>query len=771
MSNYEPLLFNLLLNAIPIILIAIPFIFIRKKTIRRVYIRIFWGITIFYLVYFVLPVIFQIGSSDTLNNNEVDLTRGLGYMFSHTLSLIINYFQLPIVNFPFIFLIAPFVSILFLRIKIGKSANKSFKENLSGVTFETNKGTKAAIIDRLNKADWTDEKQLFKLLIVLLPISLYLLTTILKIAGLEIENIQGQSALGWFIEIFFIYLAGFLLGIHLLKSSNASYEGRFIGEKLENDASSSLITVGTPISILSILLFLIEYTSSFTLILYFFGYFLMAALIFVSYIAIFEPICILILIKIVDRIKRNPEIFKEEKAETSKTSEIAETAETTEITHNEENNIKELETSGRDKKQEPTSDSLNILYPIIFSAISTLIIAGIGLLADFLGSMISGESSIEDIIAEAFFSETQTLSSALRLEMIQITYNLAYIFIILIVGMVLMRALKNTKKIGSTSLIFVGVFVILAVILGLSGFLFGADVQWITGKLVTTDVFSDSYLIYTLRTAFINANFGNNVFYYLALPYQYSRYITAFLFIGITFYYLNQEFFTKTIRRENFVYEVTYSTLDLLPTTQEFINNNYLITSAEDVSIPETEREEIQELVKKCLKGIPVSELKTGDIKEDKRRYTTLKYMTKKDWIKWWSPEFRFIFERAELDALYIMYSDGRDVFTYHFSDSQDADSALVAGMFSAITSFIKETTKSSDYLRSIDHGDSKIIIEYGDYVFGAIFADMQTSEIRSKLKQFVTEFEEIHEDVLKKWNGNTTPFLNDDTLIKNIFD
>ena len=90
--------------------------------------------------------------------------------------------------------------------------------------------------------------------------------------------------------------------------------------------------------------------------------------------------------------------------------------------------------------------------------------------------------------------------------------------------------------------------------------------------------------------------------------------------------------------------------------------------------------------------------------------------------------------------------------------------------MFSAITSFIKETTKSADLLRSIDHGDTSVIIEYGKYVFGAIFANRETSDVRAKLREFIDEFEDRHGSILVKWNGNMDPFTGDETLIRKMF-
>lgn len=242
--------------------------------------------------------------------------------------------------------------------------------------------------------------------------------------------------------------------------------------------------------------------------------------------------------------------------------------------------------------------------------------------------------------------------------------------------------------------------------------------------------------------------------------------------MGLVFYYVRQNFFTKTIRKEKVVEEITFTNLDLSPIESDFLTKDYLITALQNIKIPEKERDEVKQLYGSLKNGKFSNQLRLDNENENKRIFTTLKYMHKNRWINWWIPDFVFTFKRAELDCLFIMYSDGRDVFSYKFSESsKGADPSLVAGMFSAITSFIKETTSSSDLLRSIDHGDSKIIIEYGDYVFGAIFANMQTAEIRSKLKTFITKFEEKHRDVLPNWNGNMGPFEQDAVLLKEIFE
>jgi len=61
MNAFEIFL-NIFINAIPIIVLLVPYLFIRKKqALGKLYLRIFTGILVFFLIYWILPVIFQIG--------------------------------------------------------------------------------------------------------------------------------------------------------------------------------------------------------------------------------------------------------------------------------------------------------------------------------------------------------------------------------------------------------------------------------------------------------------------------------------------------------------------------------------------------------------------------------------------------------------------------------------------------------------------------------------------------------------------------------------
>ncbi len=736
-------------NLLPIGLIWLPLLFLQKKVVvKKIYTRIALGISFFFLIYFVFPMIFQIGPiPDTLIAGGAGIGEGLTYLVSRLFNIIANYAQFPIINLAFIFLLAPFLSLLYLFFRLRKEGKEKFNEKLAQLSFEYNKSPKDMIIEKLTKGGINEERRLFRSLIVLLPITLYLLVTILKIANINALS-PTDGGLGWFIEIFFVYIATFLYAIQLVKASKASFDGKFVGEKLENDTYSSLMSVGTPISILSILLFIVEAIqssggdfisaiNSLALVIYFFVYYIMAAFIFVSMVAIFEPIAIIILIKIINSVK-----FKEK--------------------------------TERDKQRKSTNLGQSALYGLV----SVLVIFILSALLGGANGLISTDDPALNILgaSPSFFE-------ALRFEASSAFSILGTVIIVLAVGVVIAISYKQNKNLLTNGLVIFGFILVEAIIFQVIAFLgppdagaifpfFGdsGDTFWVTGKLVRVTVFGPE--MFTLRTALVTIRLSDNLIIYgLSVPYQFTRYFMAFFLMGLTFHYIRQEFITKTIKRDRLVDQITFAQIHYLPTPKECEQQNFLISIPKAYRPSVDERDDIKRIMYDCRNGAIVNELLPQDPTERENLFRTLAGMSKAKYLLWWEPEFSFTNERAELDSMYTMYEDGRDVFSYKFKESSDADPGLVAGMFSAITSFIKETTKSADLLRTIDHGDTKVIIEYGTYVFGAIFADRETTEIRSKLKTFVTEFEKRHGDILKKWDGNCTPFVNDEVLMKEIFE
>jgi len=603
----------------------------------------------------------------------------------------------------------------------------SKKDNLKQITYHIDKSPFKMIRDELVKNDWTREKQILKLMIILLPISLYILQVIISVSGLENESpITGNTALGWFLEILFVYLATFIFSIELLFSSKIALKGKYIGEEIRAQTFKSLYTVGAPISILSILLFLAQYFGSILTILYFFAYFIMASIIFILFLKIFEPISILILVKMIDWWKNKKQKMK---------------------------NI----------------DSSNVLIIIFFSLLA-------------IGLFFMVYLAISNFIFVPYFSDPAILNEAdfifpnpnlVNSISFELLISLTFIKIItsiVIVGLFLSRSLKYAKS------TFIGYIVYIPIIIIISIFLFAGQEYWLTGQISYIRIF-DSYF-YTFRTASLDATFADTL-NVLAIPYLYTRYVFNIIIWSLIIFYIGKSFKSKNIpiddkNIEKIVFSTISDYLSYNDYTQEQVP--YLITKKKEVISEEIEqeREEIKTLMNVLKEDKLLKELKPEEENEKRRFYYTLKYLFFNKLIDIWKPEFQYIFEKVEKQGLYIIYDDGRGVYNYSFQRDIAQDPGLVSGMFSAITSFIKEMTKSAEALKKIDHGDITILLEYGNRIFGALFIKgTQSSEVRAPLKDFVKIFEEKYGEILKDWTGALQHFKDEENnrLVEDIFE
>ena len=736
--------FTFFINALPLVILLIPLFFIWKKSIGKYYFRIIAGIIIFYLIYWVLPIVFQIGQAPnklTAEGSEIDnFALGIRYIAAHVGSLFALFAFYPLVTLPFIFLVAPFISFLFLWNRL-RSEEGTIKEILNQVTYEFDEGPFDKIRKELIRNDWTREKEILKLMIVLLPISLYLLQTILDISDLQnISLTTGETALGWFIEILLVYLATFIFSIELLYSTKIAIKGRYWGESVRKEAYTSLYRVGAPISILSLILFIVQYTNSIFIIFYFLAYFIMVSIIFILFLKIFEPISILIFVKLIEYWKKRKE--KSHKINLS-----------------------------------------NWYYMLVSSALAIAIYLILYVLIfNTLFAMFGEEQSV--IINSAKFSyKNPTLQNSFRFDLLNM-FNLVVLIIIpmFITAYLFAYSLKYLRSIILGIIAFFPIVIIFSIIMYLIGanplISFAAEEYWLTGQLSYTDAFGFDF--YTFRTAAFDANLFPKgqitLLGVLAIPYLFTRYVLAIIFWGFMLFYYKKDFRVKTISIDDkFVEKTLFASIGEFMTHKEYIQgaNRYLIAKNPEFSQEsiDQENEEVKNLLNKLEQETILQNIMPTVESEQKQLYHTLKYLynTKKIYI--WEPEFSYCFEKVEKQGLYIIYNDGRDVFSYPFIEEGLQDPGLVSGMFSALTSFIKETTKSTQLLNTIDHGDITILLEYGRNIFGALFIKgNQTSEIRAQLKELVGKFEFIHRDVLKQWNGMLAPFKNDASLVEEIF-
>jgi len=737
--NFVEIVAMVLLNAIPIIVLIIPYFFIRKKLAGKIYFRIIIGIMIFYLVYWVLPIIFQVGTPPLeleLQSGDVGNTGlGIGYIVAHVGSLISLFAYYPLVTLPFIFFIAPFISIIYVRNRLKKEVGTK-SEKLKGLTYQIIDCPYKRIRADLFKGDWSREKDILKLLIVLLPISLYLLQVILKITGVQSASITDDAnALGWFIEILFVYLATFIFSLEILLSSQIALRGRNFGENIREQTYKSLYTVGAPISILSIILFLVEDLGSIGLILYFFAYFFMASFIFILFIKIFEPISLIIFIKIINWWKNRTESKKK-------------------------------------------MNTANIYYGIVFSCLAFFIFfilrnLGFGMAYE---AMFDNPQSIIDS-ANFATSGTVYLYESLEFDLMNIFNFIALIvFSLMIAVFFLNLCLKYMKSMFLSVITYLPVLIVLSVLfIPIGGDLinFAPDTYWITGQSSYTTIFGFNF--YTLRTAGFNADL-TGILYYLAIPYQTTQYIFNIIFWSLLIYYIRKNFKVKNVSiDEKHLEKVIFSSITEFPSYEDYSKGKirYLIAQSEDADMKNLalERDEVKSLLTSIETEKMLEELKPTEEKEMQRFYFTLKYLYNNNFIDVLKQEFSYLYEKAEKQGLYIIYDDGRGIFDYNFAEDYNHDPGIISGMFSAITSFIKETTRSQELLKTIDHGDVTILIEYGKRIFGALFIKgRQTTEVRSSLKELISTFETKYADVLADWSGALIYFKEDHKLVERIF-
>ncbi|MFX0044068.1 MAG: hypothetical protein ACFE8L_14230, partial [Candidatus Hodarchaeota archaeon] len=674
--NAAEILFTVYINAIPILILVLPYFFIRNKAIRNLYLRIYVGILVFYLIYWVLPIIYQVKLEPEELESQNDAV-GIAYLFSHMGSLISLFAYYPLVTLPFIFFVAPFLSIFYVWNRLRK-AEGPIKLNLTLLTYQLSESPYKLIREELIKNNWAREKQILKLMIVLLPISLYLLQVILTVTEKVSDPLlTGDTALGWFIEILFVYLAIFILSIELLYSSQITLKGRYIGEDMRRDTYKSLYSVGAPISILSIILFIVQYTDSIPIMLYFFAYFIMASIIFVLFLNIFEPIALLIFIKILDWWKH-----KKEK-------------------------IKKINTT-------------NFFYGIVFSFLAVLVFLIVN--AVFSPIYLFAFENDDLIIDSGKFLPdivNPTLKYAIQFDsMVLFNFIVVQVLPLIIVVIFVFYTLKYLKSLFLSFASFLPVIILFSILFGFleiqALIVFAPEEYWITGQTSFFSIFGFDF--YTFRTAGLDADLSG-LLGFLAVPYLFTRYIFNIIIWGLIFFYLYKDF--RSIKfpiDESRIESTIFASVGDFISYRDYAEGEieFLIAKKPDIDLEfiEQEREEIKDLLEILEKDTLLEQLKPQDENERKRLFFTLKYLFFNNIITIWKPEFSFTYERVEKQGLYIIYDDGRGIFNYPFVRESAQDPGLVSGMFSAITSFIKEMTKSTEVLKKIDHGDITILLE-----------------------------------------------------------
>ncbi|MFX1516481.1 MAG: hypothetical protein ACFFC6_09230 [Promethearchaeota archaeon] len=742
------------------------------------------------------------------------------YVFAHFVNSIVNYLYYPIIILAFVFGISPFISLGILlyqtwgekrnerkplqrlikqnqeEIKLLKAKQKNLTETesqeittlendisslqrqlseLRSVTqrfqeiqFEMEVSPFQEITKRVREKEWTNERELLKVLIAILPITLFLLMTILQLLG-ETENpslLQG-TAMGHFLEIFFAYIASIVFSVYLIKASHLSRKGKFLGNQLYIAMVQSLSTVGAFMSGLAVILFLVQYIDQIFVVSFFVVYFIMVSIFFVLFLDIFEPFSVYILLKLI---------------ETFKNVKLA---------------VKRI-------------DSTNIAKSAVIA-----VIIGFLLAAGFLVYRVIVEGlfprHINTVQYSTFFWFTLNyisflLSAALILFIRRWNWSIFATTLITYVSISSVSLLlflwynealyKFIPLLNLDNPIFIigGVPLIPPFITLTSGLAGGVErLQWYT-NIWKEGVYGDIHFIIPelQKIPVIWQGEGGIFLGLLSLPYNLLHPFAIILTYGCILFLIRRKFHVRTQKselegEEKIQHKSVYSEIGRLPSLFELERkSDIVLIGATPVDSPEINQkieeawlniengqqlhdaitgtiEPLNELTRKS--GLQMAEIHrildelTFDIDVPFKQILTILHR-----------EFSYSFEEVTIDSLHVMMLDGRAVLSHTFAAESQVEPALVAGLFSAITSFAKEAVRSEQLLKTIDHGDVVLTIEYAKWVFAAIFADSTSTELRRKLSEFLTDFEQRHGKTLPMWLGDLDIFTGDIKIIDETF-
>jgi hypothetical protein len=930
--NFQNVLLSIIFPLSPLLIVYAFYYLIRiyKKDsfFEKLLSRIALGYLVFNVFYIFIPaiinlinplenqylfstIIIDLDSTGSLTSGywETTLNSFIRYWFQMCANSFLNYIFYPIALLPVIFILGAILSFFLILYQLKKlDPNNNLATSLSNFQFSVEDNPISSMFEKLKNPNWESPKDLVKILLAVLPISLYLLMTLLKVTGnQENPNILQGTSLGWFLEIFFVYLAAGMFSVHLLYSGRFSFKGDYLGLKLRKAMIQSLSTVGTLMSGIAIILFVIDYSKQLFVVVYFVSYFIMVTIFFALFLDIFEPISIYLLTKMVENFKRfslitlklEPEAIKTPSASSPQHAEIfVPSVNMNELASPQEEFIPEevaksslevqtevVDTKPKEIIIEPRTlknlfmisisklllkISLTTLLLVIFMKILGLAIDSYDLKYILNQSATASQTivfvvlffylSIPLLLSVYLFSKKHLNVAIIALIVHSLVVMLdwsireilvnwngsekfetssyqsiyfnfqAFLVIILLASSLLIMRRYNWNLFSNVSLLFTtGVIMVITWI-----FIFTEDLNIIIpftqqqllksipineinilqspvptfnslvvgllqiGETWVTFVFrnvSVNSLNATLVIPFLSTVPVNFVPFlsYLSLPFRFLQPLSTFFLYAVVFFFIKPEFLTVVYKDDEKVEKIVYSerltNLKLGEVSKRpndySISRNFGLNDENEIKGGFTVTQ-IEESIYQFGIGAHIVQFITdapitfADLMEDSLLSLeeiinffdeiSKTALSKAKPFIFFTKEYGFSYEEANLDSLHVMMVDGRSVFTHNFTDESTVEPALVAGLFSAITSFAKETVKSEQLLRTIDHGDVVLMIEYGQYVFSAIFADKNSVELRNKLTEFVGIFEEKHAEELSGWLGDTSPFSDDWMIVNEIF-
>jgi len=123
------------------------------------------------------------------------------------------------------------------------------------------------------------------------------------------------------------------------------------------------------------------------------------------------------------------------------------------------------------------------------------------------------------------------------------------------------------------------------------------------------------------------------------------------------------------------------------------------------------------------------------------------------------------------LGYIIMTRSSGISIASKMYDKKLTTDSDLVAGVISAVSSFITEISKDEGLLRSIVHENISILLDYDNNYIYALLTDKDTYAARRLLERIKNEFNKAYNIDINTWDGNLKVFKQASDVVNKIIE
>jgi len=126
------------------------------------------------------------------------------------------------------------------------------------------------------------------------------------------------------------------------------------------------------------------------------------------------------------------------------------------------------------------------------------------------------------------------------------------------------------------------------------------------------------------------------------------------------------------------------------------------------------------------------------------------------------------------LREIYVLTRSGKlmlhEVFGFTPKACQESRDVIVAGGIAGVVHLIRELFMSNCHIKTIDHGDLKILFDHGQHIICAVVADEDLPILHEKLARYIRLAETRYPHLVSEWTGDATTLEPLRCLIDEIF-